>query len=180
MNRRTRLNELLIWVILMAGMLGISGCKMPMREGMPALFVPPTLVATAFRTPTPDLFQPTPDPRANCVNNLTFIEDVTIPDGMVVQPGAEIVKKWKVQNTGDCDWNSRYSLRRISGDSMGAEDRYKLIQLQPGEEGIIEITFTAPEYAGGYYSGWQAFDHRSQRFGVDIYVEIYVNPQAQN
>ncbi len=167
----------MIWGAAALAALGASGCKMPMREGSPSLFIPPTLVATAFRTPTPDLFQPTPDPRGNCVNDLLFLEDLTVPDGTVVQPGEEIVKRWKVRNSGDCDWNSRYSLRYIAGDLMGAKERYKLIQLQPGEEGTIEITFTAPEYVGGYYSGWQAYNAKNEPFGNDFYLEIYVNPQ---
>ena len=108
---------------------------------------------------------------------MLFLEDLTVPDGTVVQPGEEIVKRWKVRNSGDCDWNSRYSLRYIAGDLMGAKERYKLIQLQPGEEGTIEITFTAPEYVGGYYSGWQAYNAKNEPFGNDFYLEIYVNPQ---
>lgn len=165
----------IFWIGAVSVIFGCVGCKMPMREASPSLFIPPTLVATAFRTPTPDLFQPTPDPRGNCIDSLSYIEDVTIPDGTVVQPGEEIVKQWKIINSGTCDWNSRYSFRLIDGDAMGAKERLKLVQLEPNEEGILEITFTAPEYVGPYYTGWQAYNAHGKAFGDDLYMEIYVN-----
>lgn len=162
-------------IVLAVGFL-LSSCKMPLKDASPELFVPPTLVATPFRTPTPDLFQPTPDPRGNCENNLIYLEDVTVPDGTVVKPGEEIRKVWKVQNTGNCDWTSQYSIRHFNGDLLDANKKQKLPLLQPGEEGEIEIIFTAPETIGGYYSGWQAYDNRGKPFGHDLFLEIYVNP----
>jgi transcriptional regulator with XRE-family HTH domain len=41
-----------------------------------------------------------------------FIADLTIPDGMVVRPGAKFVKSWRIRNAGLVPWRARL-LERI-------------------------------------------------------------------
>ena len=59
---------------------------------------------------------------------------------------------------------------------MEADIRQQLPALEPGEEGEVTVVFTAPQSAGSYYSGWQAYDAKGDPFGDDIYIEIYVDP----
>ena len=59
---------------------------------------------------------------------------------------------------------------------MEANSRQALPELAPGEEGEVTVIFTAPQVAGRYYSGWQAYDAKGDPFGDDIYIEIYVDP----
>jgi len=164
-----------ICILMILAVLFISSCmRSQSKDVTSSEFIPPTLVATAIKTATIDPFRPTEDPRGPCEDNLDFVEDVTVPDGTVFQPGEEIVKKWKVKNSGTCEWISRYSIRMLSGNSMGAETKQKLKLLKPGEEGEIEITFIAPDEPASYYSQWQAYNAQGKSFGQDFFIDILV------
>lgn len=156
----------------------LTACMRSQSKGVISeQFIAPTLVATIFRTPTVDPFQPTMDPQGPCTNSLTFLDDLTVPDGSVFEPNQSFVKQWQIQNSGTCDWSNRYSARNISGFSMGADAKQKLPELATGETGVLEITFTAPPDFGSYYSQWQAYDARGKSFGDDIFVDIVVSQQ---
>jgi len=82
------------------GLIGIliflSGCLRPLQadpleSDVPA-FVPPTLIPA---TPTTEIIEPTSQnvnrtQALTCIDNLTFIQDETIPDGTIVIPGSLI------------------------------------------------------------------------------------------
>ena len=155
----------------------VTGCLRSQSEGvLSSQFIPPTLVATSFKTPTTDPFQPTIDPR-DPAPRLTFI--VTWPFRMgLFWTRAEIVKRWQVENSGTCEWTAKYSVRILSGASMGAEPKQKLEPIAPGETGSIEIVFYAPEETGEYYSQWQAYDDRGKPFGQDFFIDIIVSSQT--
>ncbi len=78
--------------------------------------------ATAVPAASPTvLASATPRPDATigvCTNNAEFVTDVTVPDGTQVSPGTVLDKRWRVLNTGTCDWGPGYSLVLISGDAM--------------------------------------------------------------
>ena len=133
------------------------------------IFIPPTLVATVVNTPTVTAIDPIPAALdKNCTNILSFVDDLTIPDGTVVSPGETIRKAWAVENSGTCKWNKRYTLRYIDGFAMGADIEQELVNIPPGEKGKIEIEFTAPDFMGSYYSSWMAYDDQGRAFGNDI------------
>lgn len=156
----------------------ICGCRRSQYRGVEYVnYQAPTLVATAVNTPTVNPIVPLPTAvDYNCHPYLTYLDDVTVPDGTTFVPGDEIIKTWAVRNDGDCAWNDKYSLRYIDGSAMEANSRQSLPALQPGEEGEVTVVFYAPQYAGSYYSGWQAYDAEGDPFGDDIYIEIYVDP----
>ena len=144
----------------------------------PANILLPTDTDVPTDTPTP-FPTSTPEPTAvdiNCNSYLTYLDDVTVPDGTIFVPGDEIVKTWSVRNDGDCTWNEKYTLRYIDGSAMEAKQNQALPKLAPGEEGEVTVVFTAPQTVGSYYSGWQAYDPQGKPFGDDIYMEIYVDP----
>ena len=166
------------WLLLGGILLCICGCRRSQYRGVEYVqYIAPTLVATAVNTPTVNPIIPLPTAAdINCNSYLTYLDDVTVPDGMTFVPGDEIVKTWSVRNDGDCAWNDKYSLRYTDGSAMEADSRQSLPPLQPGEEGEVTVIFTAPQYAGSYYSGWQAYDAQGDPFGDNIYIEIYVDP----
>ena len=166
------------WLLLGGILLCICGCRRSQYRGVEYVqYIAPTLVATAVNTPTVNPIIPLPTAAdINCNSYLTYLDDVTVPDGMTFVPGDEIVKTWSVRNDGDCAWNDKYSLRYTDGSAMEADNRQSLPPLQPGEEGEVTVIFTAPQYAGSYYSGWQAYDAQGDPFGDNIYIEIYVDP----
>ena len=129
----------------------------------------PALEQISESAPTP---QPTKQP--NCVNQLEFLDDLTIPDGTEVLPGEKITKRWLIENTGSCNWNSSYSMQLISGLALGSEKTQGLYPARQSSKAIIEITFSAPDNPGRYNSWWQAYDPDGARFGDPVYMEISV------
>jgi hypothetical protein len=109
-----------------------------------------------------------------CTDNLTFISDVTIPDGTVVAPGSTLDKQWLVQNSGDCNWDASYHLRLISGNALGTSTDQVLYPARAGTQATLRILFTAPQEAGEYISEWQAFDPNGIAFGESFYIKIEV------
>jgi hypothetical protein len=126
-------------------------------------------------TTTPTILLPAaPSPTPTCTNNLSFISDVTIPDGTVVAPGTKLDKQWLVQNSGDCNWDTQFRLRLISGDALGATTEQALYPARSGTQATVRIQFTAPQQAGEYISEWQAFDANGIAFGGSFFIKIQV------
>lgn len=157
----------------------------------PTPFIPPTGQAPLIEptliiipTPTTDMVRvlpllPTTAPtvdRSNCVNDLSFIEDLTIPDNSFVPFGAVIDKQWLIENSGTCNWDSAYRLRYTGGALLGAQEEIALFPAKSGAQAVIQITFTAPFEEGVYVSAWQAFDPNGLAFGDAIYMRILVSP----
>lgn len=147
----------------------------PVTVTREAAFLPPSPSQTPSPLPLPvETILPTQTP--DCENNLTFVEDLTVPDGSVILPGEPVDKRWKVANSGECNWDGRYTLRLIAGPEMGAETEQSLFPGRSGTEVTIQIHFIAPAEPGTYRSSWQAFDPDVQPFGDPITIDILVSP----
>ena len=139
----------------------------------PTFIINPTQNVTVIQsTPLPTIL-PTTNPE-DCVNSLTFIEDLTIPDNSFITYGATIDKQWRVENSGTCNWNVDYRLRHIGGGTLGAPEEIALFPARAGSQAILQITFTAPFTDGEYESAWQTFDPFGLAFGDPIYMRIIV------
>jgi hypothetical protein len=139
----------------------------------PTLIIQPTQeIAVVESTPLPTIF-PTTNP-ADCVNDLTFLEDLTIPDNMFATFGLALDKQWLVENSGTCHWNSAYRLRNIGGAALGSSEEIALYPARAGTPARIQILFTAPFAEGVYESAWQAIDPNGNAFGDPIYIRIAV------
>jgi len=142
----------------------------------PTLIINPTQnVVVVQTTPVPTIIIPTATINpTDCVNNLIFVEDLTIPDNTPIAYGATLDKQWLVQNNGTCDWNAGYRLKYIGGAVLGAPDEIALYPAKSGTQATIQITFTAPFEDGKYESAWQAFDPNGFAFGDPIFMRIEV------
>jgi len=174
MNQVRRITILISTAILL---FYVQGCAVNVR--------PAKITAEPFIPPAPviEASQPTNNPvdapsqassPADCSNNLTYLQDLTIPDGTQVEAGASIDKRWEVQNSGSCSWDSGYTLRLVAGSNLGAPDQQPLYPARPGAKAVIQVTFTAPSDSDTYSSSWQAFDPQGQAFGDLIFIEIVV------
>lgn len=172
----------------------LSGCTFGSQRVAPDAihyepFIPPTLVPTPLPTeiPTPTLEaegqnEPsTPGSEVvnsgsetSCIDNLTFISDLTIPDGTVVVPGSTLDKQWEVENSGTCNWNEQYTLRLISGPQMGADPEQEIIPARSGSRVTLRIVFNAPEEPGSYHSAWQVYNSEGNAFGDPFFIDIVV------
>ena len=174
-------------LIILLALTSAFACS-PLPTSTP--FIPPTNQApliepTLIIVPTPTTVQvqiiplptiiPTID-QSNCVNDLSFIEDITIPDNSFIAFGASIDKQWLVENNGTCNWNSAYRLRHIDGAVLGAPEEIALFPAHAGTQTTLQITFTAPFEEGLYESAWQAFDPNGLAFGDPIYIRILISP----
>jgi hypothetical protein len=139
----------------------------------PTFLIQPTQeVLVIESTPVPTIF-PTANP-ADCVNNLTFLEDLTIPDNMFASFGMALDKQWLVENSGTCNWNAAYRLRNVGGAALGAPEEIALYPARAGTQATLRILFTAPFAEGFYESAWQAMDANGSPFGDPIYIRVAV------
>lgn len=142
-------------------------------------FVPPTPVdgpgaatpSVAEENPTP---QSLPTATVQCVDNLAFKSDITIPDGTVVAPDYTLDKRWEVENIGNCNWSQEYRVRLIAGPELGASKEQALYPARSGSRAVIRIVFKAPNEPGVYRSAWQAFTPQGEPFGDPFFIEIKV------
>jgi len=130
--------------------------------------------ATLVPSLTPVTVAVTPTIPADCADDLNFIDDITLRDGSTVKAGSSLDKRWQVQNTGTCQWNEKYSLRRTSGSALGGNERAALPLVEPGNIGVIQILLTAPAEAGTYRTSWRAYNDRGLPFGDPVFIDIIV------
>ena len=101
---------------------------------------------------------------------MTFLTDVTIPDGMIVAPGARFTKTWRVRNDGNCVWDQKYALVLDKGDALSTVTAFPLTRIvNPGDSIDLSIDMTAPITAGDYAGYW----HISTPYGGFVGVAGY-------
>lgn len=110
----------------------------------------------------------------NCNNNLRFISDVTIPDGTLVMVNEHLDKRWKVENSGTCNWDKDYRLKLVAGPLLSAISEQALYPARIKTEAIIRLAFVAPDTPGVYRSAWQAYSPQGEAFGDPFFIEIVV------
>jgi len=168
-------------LILLSILFLASGCapqptSTPYR---PPTDIPPTQILPTS-TPVPSTSIPLPEvtstPSGPCTNDLTFVDDATVPDGTSFQPGESIDKQWLVQNSGTCNWDNTYRLKWVSGDTLGAAEEQFLYPARSGTQATLRIIFTSPAEAGTYESDWQAVDPKGNPFGDYFSIVIEITP----
>jgi hypothetical protein len=110
-------------------------------------------------------------------NNLTFIADVTIPDGTVFDGGEDFEKTWRVQNSGTCMWDEGYKLVYIGGDEeldpYDLEFKFRDF-VAAGATAELSIDLTAPLSFGRFTANWQMQADNGEFFGQELTVSIQV------
>lgn len=111
--------------------------------------------------------------------------DVTIPDGMVVEPGVCLIKIWRLKNSGTCIWTPEFQLIWFSGENLGTTTAVYLSKtVHPGEMVDIAIDIQTPSQAGTYQSNWKLMTPQGELFGLGsngnapIWVTVEVRGQA--
>ena len=131
---------------------------------VPAATVTATPQPTATASLTPAL-SPTSTP-IPC-NAVSFVQDVTIPDGTSIVTGAAFTKTWRLRNTGSCAWNTSYSLVFDRGDKMSGPDAQPLPgSVAPGTTTDVSVSLTAPASGGNYRGYWLLRDGAGILFGL--------------
>jgi hypothetical protein len=143
-----------------------------------------TTPAEPFRPLAPPVETPTPPPASEelvkpaatpvCLDNLTWVADITIPDGTEVGPNSTLDKRWEIKNSGNCNWDERYRLRLIAGPAMNAPQEQALYPARAGTNAVLQILLQAPADPGKYRSAWQSYNPDGQPFGDPIFIDIVV------
>ena len=149
-----------------AGDRALWGNPVILRRGI----VPPPVTVTgtpptATPTNTPGPIPPTVPPSA--CDKVRFVADVNIPDGTVLQPGAQFTKTWRLKNAGSCAWSTSYQLAFFSGEKMGAASSAAFPKnVAVGETVDISINMVAPSAAGSYRGYWMFKNASGALFGI--------------
>jgi hypothetical protein len=115
-------------------------------------------------TDTPTI-TPTPIP---CLQ-LGKVVDVTLPDGTQLQPGASVMKTWRLTNKGSCTWDQSYSLVYQSGNLPVRNPVVALSHsVQPGETIEVSVPIMGPQNPGTYTSNFLLRDGSGKTFGSGI------------
>jgi hypothetical protein len=169
----------LFLVLLMVLLVFLPGCGFSPQRSAPvaATEKTPFVAPTVPPTPVPTKAQPTPvrpTQKTNCTNVLSYIRDVTIPDGTEIAPGASLDKRWEVENSGTCNWDETYTLKLTTEVPLGSPKVQLLYPARSGTRLEIRILLKAPMEAGNYKSVWQAYDPSGKAFGDPITIDIVV------
>jgi Ig-like domain from next to BRCA1 gene len=130
---------------------------------------PPTVTGTPptpTATKTPGPITPTVPPSA--CDKAQFLADVNIPDGTVLQPGAQFTKTWRLKNVGTCAWaKDTYQLVFFSGEKMNGPASAPFPKnVAVGETVDISVNLTAPSAAGSYRGYWMFKNASGALFGI--------------
>jgi hypothetical protein len=104
-----------------------------------------------------------------------YVNDVTIPDGTVIEPGKSFVKTWTLLNNGTCDWSTAFKFAFISGDAMNGTSVTIPSAVPAGQQAKISVTLTAPTATGNYKGYWRMETDQGQYFGDSPWVAITVS-----
>jgi len=108
-------------------------------------------------------------------DDLTYVADVTIPDGTIMSPGQDFVKTWRVKNTGACPWGAGYVLAYAGYSNQMAGQFVALTEVvQPGQEVEVTVQFKAPSLAGEYLSAWTMRNPQGVTFPEIVFVKVIV------
>ncbi|MFH2103821.1 MAG: NBR1-Ig-like domain-containing protein [Chloroflexota bacterium] len=110
---------------------------------------------------------PPPPPPPSACDRVTFIADITVPDGSVFAAGTPFTKTWRLRNTGTCTWTTAYSLVFVSGDAMSATPVKPLpASVAPGQYINLSVPMVAPTSAGHYRGYWMLKNAYGTPFGI--------------
>lgn len=168
-------------VLLLPGLAACTGSGSLFQKGQPTLFKPPPANdSTPLALYLPTATNPIPNsemqitPLPTCTDSLVFIDDITIPDGTVVAPGERLDKRWRVENSGTCNWQKDYRLRLVSGPAMNVPEEQALFPGRSSTQVDLRMVFTAPNEDGLYRGAWQAYNPRGEPFGDPFFIEVIV------
>lgn len=152
-----------------------------MTQNAPTATPVPATVTTVPATNT-SVPTNTPLPTATAVSYcdwVTFVKDVTIPDGTKFLAGETFTKTWRLQNRGTRTWTPDYMLVFSGGDAMGSTTAVRLPgNVYPGQTVDISVTLSAPARRGHYVGYWMLRNPAGTLFGYGdranraFYVEI--------
>jgi serine/threonine protein kinase len=145
-------------------------------------------VVTAIPTNTPQHLEPTASKTKSFASKtpinhgaytcvlISYVDDITVPDGTTFTPGSEFIKTWRLQNVSDCTLEEGAHLVYLGGELFSG-DKETVIPLKvlPGQVFDISIELVAPKKSGEYKGEWGIKTKEDSLIsGLILSVEIQV------
>ena len=108
------------------------------------------------------------------VHDITFMNDVTIPDGKRMQPGETFTKTWAVRNNGNTTWEPGFAISFAAGIPLTPILQRPLPLVSPGALVELSLELIAPTTPGIYRSDWRLLDPQGNPFGQFLWTIIEV------
>jgi transcriptional regulator with XRE-family HTH domain len=102
----------------------------------------------------------------------TFVADITIPDGTVMQPYHKFNKVWRVRNSGTVLWEGRWLARVGAPSGHGIPTSPKKVRIpdtQPGEEADLVVPMQSQALAGSSQASFKMVDEDGREYFPDCY-----------
>lgn len=112
------------------------------------------------------------------IDELTFLADITLPDGAAIEAGKPFAKTWRVRNSGTTAWKN-YRLEYFGDRQMDGPESVPLPELRPDETGEVTVSLVAPQEPGRHRSTWKARNARGRLFAFALYADVVVTPVTQ-
>ncbi len=125
--------------------------------------------------PTPEVAPSvTPTVEADCVFDVDYLANITIPDGTLMTPGETFQKTWRFGNSGTCPIDSSFDFAYFGAERMNGPWQVSAPASVPGEEFDLTLSFTAPAEPGQHESVYRFRMPDGEWFGSRPYVRIIV------
>lgn len=126
----------------------------------------------------PDVVDPVPYIRGiikPVLDELVYVNDLTVPDGSSILAGKSFKKTWRVRNNGSVTWQGYY-LEHVSDERMDGPKSVPLPPLQPNESGEVSLNLVAPSTPGRHRSTWKPRNALGHLFQFELFTDILVTP----
>lgn len=126
-----------------------------------------TATPTVTVTGTPPTPTKTSTPSSAGPDRITFVADISIPDGSSFSASQSFRKTWRIKNTGTTTWTTGYKLVFVSGEQMSGPKEAPLAStVAPGTTIDITIDLISPASNGTYRGYWQLKNASGVLFGI--------------
>lgn len=106
-------------------------------------------------------------------NDALFVADITLPDHEEVEANRNVLKTWRIRNTGDTTWDKTYTLVNQE-NPYGAPTLVSMPLTKPGGTADISVPMTTPGKPGIYRSRWRLSAPDGTPFGPELFAELRV------
>jgi hypothetical protein len=154
-------------ILALACLMATTGCDSSIVR-TPESFSPPYIAPR--QSQLEEVASKAEVPTEQCSNDARFVEDLTVPDGEIVQPGIVLNKRWLVTNAGTCNWGPGYMFVRTDQGTFPAPDRLALYPARAGTDAPWSVTMQAPVEEGEYLASWQAQSPEGVFFGDVVFI----------
>ncbi|KAI8598274.1 hypothetical protein EDD21DRAFT_382925 [Dissophora ornata] len=111
----------------------------------------------------------------------TFVKDINLQDGTVIQAGSQFLKIWEMSNSGPGEWPKETVLQYVGGDRMFTDADvnvntpfFKIPIAALGESVCVTADLKAPASPGRYISYWRLVAPSGEPFGQRVWCDILV------